>query len=154
MQITPIIVRVFTVVALVAAVGAGTARASSSQPAAMTAAEYEALMVRSEGVKERYGNVVTRLSPAEFKALYDAGGYKLEPQELVALVERSEALNRAHVTPAAVATGGGSAGSSFFAGGVDWGDFGTGAAGALGLALLAGGLVAAGRHARRARVLA
>jgi len=69
----------------------------------------------------------------------------------VALVERSEALNRTNGLPQVASSPSASNGSSLFAAGVDWGDFGTGAAGALGLVLLAGGLAAASRHGRRLR---
>jgi hypothetical protein len=52
-----------------------------------------ALMIRSEALNQRYGNAVTRLSPQQFTALYQAGADRLTPQEFVALVSRSEALN-------------------------------------------------------------
>jgi hypothetical protein len=69
-----------------------------------------ALMTRDEALNQRYGNAVTRLTPQEFKALYQAGGDRLTPQELAALVARGEALNgRYGGTPAVstpIATGG------------------------------------------------
>jgi len=55
-------------------------------------AEYRALMARGEALNQLYGNALTRLSPQEFTALYQAGG-NLSTQELVALSERGEALN-------------------------------------------------------------
>jgi hypothetical protein len=127
------------------------AQAASHRPAGMTKAEYQALTVRGEALNERYGNAVTRLSPAEFAALWQAGGYRLEPQELVALIERSEALNRAHAPVVAVraATSAPSDASGFA-----WGDFALGVAVALGVVLLAGGLVAGGRYGRRLRAAA
>jgi hypothetical protein len=56
-------------------------------------AEYRALMARGEALNQLYGNALTRLSPQEFTALYQAGGDQLSTQELVALTERGEALN-------------------------------------------------------------
>jgi hypothetical protein len=56
-------------------------------------AEYRALMARGEALNQLYGNALTRLSPQEFTALYQAGGDRLSTQELVALVERGDALN-------------------------------------------------------------
>jgi len=60
----------------------------------MTAAEYRALMIRSEALNKLYGNAVTRLSPGTFAALYKAGGSRMTPEELNALVVRSQALNK------------------------------------------------------------
>jgi len=56
-------------------------------------AEYRASMARGEALNQLYGNALTRLSPQEFTALYQAGGDRLSTQELVALVERGDALN-------------------------------------------------------------
>ena len=56
-------------------------------------AEYRALMARGEALNQLYGNALTRLSPQEFTALYQAGGDRLSTQELVALIERGKALN-------------------------------------------------------------
>ena len=142
-----------TIVAFV--VLATPAQAASSKPAAMSTAEYRALMIRSKALNERYGNAVTRLSPQQFKALYAAGGDRLAPQELVALVARSEALNRRYglgASTGSTQSSGildsqkpvGSAAATF-----DWGDFGIGAAAMLGLLLLTGGLVAGSRYGRR-----
>lgn len=55
-------------------------------------AEYRASMARGEALNQLYGNALTRLSPQEFTALYQAGG-NLSTQELIALSERGEALN-------------------------------------------------------------
>jgi len=93
MQITATIVRTAAVVALVGTIGASAAEASRSQPAGMTRIEYQALMARSEGMNARYGNAATRLSAAQFTSLYNAGGYRMDPQAFVALIERSVALN-------------------------------------------------------------
>jgi len=70
------------------------AQAASTKPAAMSAAEYYALTVRSESLNRQHGDAVTRLSARQFEALYDAGAWRLAPQELAALVARSVALNR------------------------------------------------------------
>src|SRR4051812_15251743 len=58
--------------AIVVVAVAASAQASSSKPAAMSKAEYQALMSRSEALNARYGNAVTRLSPQQFKSLYEA----------------------------------------------------------------------------------
>jgi hypothetical protein len=134
---------------------AASAQASSSKPAAMSKAEYRALMSRSEALNARYGNAVTRLSPQQFKALYAAGGDRLAPQELLALVARSEALNRRYGLGGTTGSTQssrvldsqkpvGSAAATF-----DWGDFGIGAAAMLGVLLLTGGLIAGSRYGRR-----
>jgi len=59
----------------------------------VTAAEQHALTVRGQALDAKYGNAVTALSPAQFKSLYLAGGYRLTPQEFAALVARSQALD-------------------------------------------------------------
>ena len=77
-------------------------------------AEYRALMARGEALNQLYGNALTRLSPQEFTALYQAGGDRLSTQELLALSERGEALNNEYgsggdggaSTQASTATGG------------------------------------------------
>ena len=135
---------------VVVAAVAASAQASSSKPAAMSKAEYQALMSRSEALNARYGNAVTRLSSQQFKSLYEAGGDRLAPQELVALVARSEALNSRYGLGATSGPGVGtekpvvSPGATF-----DWADFGIGAAAMLGLLLLAGGLIVGSRYGRR-----
>ena len=70
------------------------AQASSAKPAGMTRAEYAAVTARSVALNKVYGNTVTRLSPKQFAAVWTAGGDGLAPQALVALVTRSEGLNR------------------------------------------------------------
>jgi hypothetical protein len=59
----------------------------------MTQAEHAAVLARSEALNSKYGNAVTRLSPAQLAALWKAGGDRLEPKVLVALMARSEGLN-------------------------------------------------------------
>jgi hypothetical protein len=75
--------------ALTAAAGA-----ASTKPAAMSKAEYRALSIRSHELNRQYGNAVTGLTAHQFAALYAAGAGRLAPQELIALVARSVALNR------------------------------------------------------------
>ena len=136
--------------------------------------EIEASMARSVALNALYGNAVTRLTPGELASLWRNGGSQLEPQELVALVERSQALNKRF--------GGGSlasptsaevqaqhardvgmnrpAASGVFAtptqpvgNGFDWGAFGIGAGGMFGLVLVAAGVLAgSGRRLPSARV--
>ena len=131
---------------------AASAQAATSTPAGMSQSEYRALMIRSEALNKRYGNAATRLSPREFKELYEAGANRMTPQGLVGLVARSEALNRQYgldgtsqpTTVVGQPTGSGD--------GFDWGDFGIGAAAMLGLVLLSGGLLAGAYFGRKSGV--
>lgn len=128
---------------------AGSVQAANSRPAGMTKAEYRALMLRSEALNKLYGNAVTRLSPLQFKALYQAGANRMAPQEFAALVDRGEALNRRYgldrtSQPAKVVEQPTGSGNGF-----DWGDFGIGAAAMLGLVLLSGGLLAGANFGRK-----
>ena len=121
---------------------AGSVQAANSRPAGMTKAEYRALMIRGGALNKLYGNAVTRLSPQQFKELYEAGANRMAPQEFAALVARSEALNRRYGLgrtgqPTKVVEQPTGSGNGF-----DWGDFGIGAAAMLGLVLLSGGLLA------------
>jgi hypothetical protein len=146
--------RIAIVLATVVALGAlaSAAQAATRQPAAMTRAEYQALMTRSEALNDRYGNAVTQLSPLEFTALWQAGGDRLEPQQLVALVTRSEALNEAYDRLTAFGPENARAAldpSEPAANGFGWADAGIGAATTLGLVLLTGGAFVATRHGRR-----
>lgn len=103
---------------------------------------YSALEAKSEALNSRYGDAVTRLSPAEFIALYNAGGSKLSPEALNALIVRSQAMNR--IAASAATSPVTTSSSSSFA----WGDFGIGAAAMVGLILLLGGVAIAVRTAR------
>ena len=49
--------------------------------------------IRGAALNTLYGNAVTTLSPAEFKALYGSGGDRLWPDELAAQAARGAALN-------------------------------------------------------------
>jgi hypothetical protein len=122
------------------------AQAATSKPAGMSQPEY-ALKIRSEALNRLYGNAVTGLSPQRFKELYEAGGNRMTPQAVAALVARSEALNRQYVlerTSRPTKVGEQPTGNGF-----DWGDFGIGAAAMLGLVLLSGGLLAAAYLGRK-----
>ena len=73
---------------------ASSVQATSTKPAAMTQAEYAAVLTRSAALNRAHGNPVTRLSPQQFAALWNAGGHRLAPQELVALTTRGAGLNQ------------------------------------------------------------
>jgi hypothetical protein len=116
-----------------------------SAAAGMSAAEHRALTIRSEALNQRWGNVVTELSPAQFKSLYLSGGYRMTPQELAALVARSEGLNQQYrnpVVPAVHTTVQPSSTSS----GPDWRYVGIAILGAMLLAALASATVTRRRH--------
>ena len=77
--------------AIVATIGAivvlaASAQAATSKPAGMSQPEYRALTIRSEALNTLYGNAVTRLSPQQFKGLYQAGANRMAPQVFAALV--------------------------------------------------------------------
>jgi hypothetical protein len=124
-QISRIVVLATAIAALLLV--AGTASASSKS-AAMTKAEYRALMLRSQALNEKYDL-----------------GQGMTHAERRALMLRSDALNRTYhlgayalSEPAVVKSGNGFA----------WSAFGLGAAAAVGLVLVSGGAVASGRHGR------
>lgn len=128
---------------------AASAQAVTSKPAGMSQPEYRALMIRSEALNTLYGNAVTRLSPQQFKGLFQAGANRMAPQAFAALVARSEALNRQSrldrtSQPTKVVEQPTGSGNGF-----DWGDFGIGAAAMLGLVLLSGGLLAGAYFGRK-----
>jgi hypothetical protein len=114
----------------------------------MTKAEDRALMIRSEGLNKLYGNAVTRLSTKDFIALWNAGAWRLTPDEFNALVVRSEGLNSYGKTLQASTPVASTSASTSFA----WDDFGIGMAAAFGLVLLTGGLAVAVRTGTRKRV--
>ena len=128
---------------------AASAQAATAKPAGMSEPAYRALTIRSEALNKLYGNAVTRLSPRQFKELYQSGANRMTPQGFAALVAGSEALNRQYgldrtSQPTRVVkqpTGSGD--------GLDWADFGIGAAAMLGLVLLSGGLLAAAYFGRK-----
>jgi hypothetical protein len=122
--------------------------ASAGVPEGMTKAEYRALQIRSEALNNLYGNAVTRLSPAQFAAYWNAGAWRLSPDEFNALVVRSEGLNSYGKTLQASTPVASTSASTSFA----WDDFGIGMAAAFGLVLLTGGLAVAVRTGTRKRV--
>ena len=122
--------------------------ASAGVPEGMTKAAYRALHIRSEALNNLYGNAVTRLSPAQFAAYWNAGASRLSPDELNALVVRSEGLNSYGKTLQASTPVASTSASTSFA----WDDFGIGMAAAFGLVLLTGGLAVAVRTGTRKQV--
>ena len=128
--------------------GATATAASAGVPKGMTKAEYRALQIRSEALNNLYGNAVTRLSPAQFAAYWNAGAWRLSPDEFNALVVRSEGLNSYGKTLQASTPAASTSASTSFA----WDDFGIGMAAAFGLVLLTGGLAVAVRSGTRKRV--
>ena len=128
--------------------GATATAASAGVPEGMTKAEYRALHIRSEALNNLYGNAVTRLSPAQFAAYWNAGASRLSPDEFNALVVRSEGLTSNAKTLQASTPVESTSTSTSFA----WDDFGIGMAVAFGLVLLTGGLAVAVRTGTRKRV--
>jgi hypothetical protein len=122
--------------------------ASAGVPEGMTKAAYQALHIRSEALNNLYGNAVTRLSPAQFAAYWNAGASRLSPDEFNALVVRSEGLNSYGKTLQASTPVASTSASTSFA----WDDFGIGMAAAFGLVLLTGGLAVAVRTGTRKQV--
>lgn len=122
--------------------------ASAGVPEGMTKAAYRALHIRSEALNNLYGNAVTRLSPAQFAAYWNAGASRLSPDEFNALVVRSEGLNSYGKTLQTSTPVASTSASTSFA----WDDFGIGMAAAFGLVLLTGGLAVAVRTGTRKRV--
>jgi hypothetical protein len=124
---------------------AASVQAATSNPAGMSQPD-RALMIRSEALNKLYGNAVTRLSPQQFKELYQAGANRMAPQEFAAFVARSEALDRRYgldrtSQPTKVVEQPTGSGNGF-----DWSDFGIGAGAMVGFVLLAGAGVHYGRR--------
>jgi hypothetical protein len=141
--------RTLAALALGAVLATATATAASAGvPEGMTKAEFRALHIRSEALNNLYGNAVTRLSPAQFAAYWNAGASRLSPDEFNALVVRSEGLNSYGKTLQASTPAASTSASTPFA----WDDFGIGMAAAFGLVLLTGGLAVAVRTGTRKRV--
>ena len=141
--------RTLAVLAIGAVLAGGTATAASAGvPEGMTKAAYRALHVRSEALNNLYGNAVTRLSPAQFAAYWNAGASRMSPDEFNALVVRSEGLNSYGKTLQASTPVASTSASTSFA----WDDFGIGMAAAFGLVLLTGGLAVAVRTGTRKQV--
>jgi hypothetical protein len=141
--------RTLAVLAIGAVLAGGTATAASAGvPEGMTKAAYRALHVRSEALNNLYGNAVTRLSPAQFAAYWNAGASRMSPDEFNALNVRSEGLNSYGKTLQASTPVASTSASTSFA----WDDFGIGMAAAFGLVLLTGGLAVAVRTGTRKQV--
>ena len=144
-----IVLRTLAALAIGAVLAGATATAASAgAPESTTRADYRALHIRSEALNNLYGNSVTRLSPAQFAANWNAGASRLSPDGFNALVVRSEGLNRYGKTLQASTPVASTSASTSFA----WDDFGIGMAAAFGLVLLMGGLAVAVRTGTRKRV--
>jgi len=70
-----------------------TTTASTRYPYGTNQAAQRAELLRGSALNQKYGNTVTHLSAAQFKAIYNAGGDSVDPQELAALIARGQALN-------------------------------------------------------------
>ena len=132
----------YRIVAIAGTIGVALAltapvQAASSKPAGVSKAEYRALMFRSDGLNKQY----------------HLGKYSRVPQTMTvdeyrALTLRSEGINKKYhlaswtVSPASATVTAG--------GGFSWSAFGIGAAGMLGVVLLAAGAIVGGHYGRRA----
>jgi hypothetical protein len=127
--------RIAVVLAAIVALAAVTGVAQAARPAGMSKAEYRALMLRSEGLNEKY-----RIG--EWKSMPQG----MTPQEFRALMLRSEALNKQYgLGKWSKASSTSTAATHSFS----WSAFGIGAVAMLGLVLLAAGVVAGNRHLRQ-----
>ena len=141
--------RTLAALAIGAVLAGGTATAASAGvPEGMTKAADRALHIRSEALNNLFGNAVTRLSPAQSAAYWNAGASRLSPDAFNALVVRSEGLNSYGKTLQASTPVASTSASTSFA----WDDFGIGMAAAFGLVLLTGGLAVVVRTGTRKRV--
>ena len=111
--------RIAVVVAALVALAAFTSIAQAGRPTGMTKAEFRALMLRSQGLNKLYG-VGQGSGPIVSEK---TAGLTQQPEPVQTIVASDD--------------------------GFDWSDAGIGAAGAFGLVLLAGGLVAGSRHTRQ-----
>ena len=127
--------RIAAVLAAIVALAAVTGVAQAATPAGMSKAEYRALVLRSEGLNEKY-----RLGA--WKGVPQG----MSPQEYRALMLRSEALNEQYGLGK---WSNASSISTVSTHGFAWGAFGIGAVAMLGLVLVAGGVVAGSRHSRQ-----
>ena len=90
-----------------------------AKPTGMTKAEYRALMVRSEGLNQRYGLDKVTLSGVNQK-LEEIGAWAVPSKQTVSTPIVSEKLSGLDLRPTSTATSGGD--------GFDWNDVGIGAA--------------------------
>ena len=127
--------RIAAVLAAIVALAAVTGVAQAARPAGMSKAEYRALMLRSEGLNEKYRLGAWKGVP-----------HGMAPQEYRALMLRSEALNEQYGLGK---WSNASSISTVSTHGFAWGAFGIGAVAMLGLVLVAGGVVAGSRHSRQ-----
>jgi hypothetical protein len=138
MKISTTAQRIAAIVVAIAAVAvAGVAQAATSRPAAMSKAEYRALVIRSEALNQKYHlgqwqGVPQGMTPSEYRAL----------------VVRGEALNKQYGLgkwSKASATQSASSTQGF-----SWGAFGIGAVAMLGLVLVGIGVIAGNRQRHNA----
>jgi hypothetical protein len=125
------------VVAIAALAVAGVAQAATSRPAAMSKAEYRALVIRSEALNQKY-------HLGQWKGVPQG----MTPSEYRALVVRGEALNKQYglgTWSKASATQSTSSTQGF-----SWGAFGIGAVAMLGLVLVGIGVIAGNRQRHNA----
>jgi hypothetical protein len=125
------------VVAIAALAVAGVAQAATSRPAAMSKAEYRALVIRSEALNQKY-------HLGQWKGVPQG----MTPSEYRALVIRGEALNKQYGLgkwSKASATQSTSSTQGF-----SWGAFGIGAVAMLGLVLVGIGVIAGNRQRHNA----
>jgi hypothetical protein len=151
---------------------AGSVQAASSRPAGMTKAEYRALMLRSEALNRQHGLGSGTYKPAAMnldgdralvlrsKALnrqYALGSGTSKPAAMSpdgyrALVLRSKALNAKYGLGGAHLVASTQPAVTVAENGFVWGDFAIGAAGMLGVVLVATSVIAATRRIPRTRV--
>ena len=129
--------RIAAVLAAIVALAAVTGVAQAATPAGMSKAEYRALVLRSEGLNEKYRLGAWKGVP-----------HGMAPQEYRALMLRSEALNKQYGlgkwSTASTRT------SSIQ--GFSWGAFGIGAVAMLGIVLVGIGVVAGSRQRHNAPI--
>jgi hypothetical protein len=135
MKISTTAQRIAAVIVAITALAAlsGVAQAATSKPAGMSKAEYRALMLRSEGLNQKY-----RLG--EWKGVPQG----FTPSEYRALVVRSQALNKQYGLGKWSKSATARATTSMH--GFSWGAFGIGAVAMLGLVLAGIGVVAGSRQ--------
>ncbi len=129
------IVATFLVGIAVATMGLGSAVAAGT-PAGMSGQEYQALVIRSQALNDRYGAPEVT---SEYEAMLRAETIRGEAMNRLA---RSGVLSAA--TPADSPSAAGN--------GFNWGDFGIGAGAVLGLVLVAIGLGAGSHYSSKRRV--
>jgi hypothetical protein len=140
MKISTTAQRIAALIVTIASLAAvsGVAQAATSKPSGMSKAEYRALMLRSEGLNQKY-------HLGQWKSVPQG----MTPSEYRALVIRSEALNKQYgLGKWSTAAAGRTTTASTH--GFSWGAFGIGAVAMFGFVLLAGGVTMGRRSSREA----